>query len=154
MNDPLQSSLADAEISSRQTVRRRQPKARRRRGSLYVTVMGVTLIVGMIGVSILTVARLNRRAATAQHDAIEADLLATSAIDAAVAVLDSNENWRTDFLNDTEYPNPATAMGNGSLTWKLVDEDGDLADDDADDVRVFGIGRVGQTVRVHSATDT
>ena len=43
-------------------------------------------------------------------------------------------------------------MGSGTFTWKLVDDDGDLADDDSDPVTIYGIGRVGASTSVETVT--
>ena len=43
-------------------------------------------------------------------------------------------------------------MNGGTWTWKLVDPDGDLNDDDSDFVRVVGIGRNGGSTIVQSVT--
>ena len=63
-------------------------------------------------------------------------------------VLNGDPSWRTNFLNNVEYPATPPTLGNGTFTWKLVDADGDLADDESDPVTLYGIGRIGSLVRV------
>jgi hypothetical protein len=70
-------------------------------------------------------------------------MLATSAVENAVIFLDDNPNWRVDLQNDMEYPSTPAPLGSGTFHWKLVDGDGDLADDPSDAVLLQGIGRVG-----------
>ena len=129
----------------------RRPRNSARRGSaLYITVVGVTLIVSAIGLSAVTVARLRLRATTQQHNLLEARRVASSAVENALVVLNSNPNWRTDYLNNVEYPSTPVPLGDNTFTWKLVDDDAVLDDDESDVVRVYGIGRVGQQVWTES----
>gem|GEM_PF-595789 len=122
-----------------------------RRGSLYVSVLGVAMIVSMIGMSTMVVARLNLRSVSWRQDRSEARLLADSAVELGAAIVLQDSNWRNDFLNGQEYPSPPMTIGNGTIAWKLVDEnDSNLADDDSDVTRLYGIGRVGQAVYTKS----
>jgi hypothetical protein len=123
--------------------RHRQPE---RRGSLYLSVLGVAMIVSIIGMSAMTVARLNLRSVGGRQDRREARILADAAIELGAGIVMQDTNWRTSFQNGQEYPSTPFTMGSGTITWKLVDADGDLADDAADPVRLYGIGRVGQAV--------
>ena len=120
-----------------------------RRGSAYVMVMGVSLLVFVIGAGALMAARVATRASAGANDAAEADALATSAIEQALAVINSTAAWRTDLRSGVEAP--AQPLGRGSFRWRLVDEaDGDLANDPGQPVRLFGTGAVGRATRVYS----
>lgn len=121
----------------------------RARGSIYIFVLGTALLVTVIGLSAIIVARINTRRTGSLKDQPEAMALGLSAVEAAVAAVNNDPDWRTNYLNDTETP--AVQLGNGTISWKLVDEDGDLADDPMDAVRVYGIGRVNENVWVYSA---
>ena len=83
----------------------RKPKRRSRRGmALYLTVMGLALIVSAIGLSAITVARAQLRMNTRQQSWKKAGILASSAVENALVVLNTNPNWRTDYQNNVEYP--------------------------------------------------
>jgi hypothetical protein len=86
----------------------------------------------------------------AEQNASYARVLASSAVENALVALSTNPNWRTDYLNDVEYPAPPASLAPGKFTWKVVDSDGSLSDDEMDPVRVYGIGRVGQYVCTES----
>jgi len=120
----------------------------RRRGSLYIAVLGVTTIVGMMSLAAMHVVRLNLKASTGRNDRYEAAVLAMSAVENALVVLDNDLNWRTNLQSGLEYPATPVTTGNGSFTWKLVDEDGNLADDVSDSVLLQGLGRIGNVTHV------
>lgn len=67
---------------------------RRRRGSTYVMVLGVAVILTVIGLSSLTVARINTRAAVQANDWGEAQALAFSGAEYALAKISSTAGWR------------------------------------------------------------
>lgn len=121
---------------------------------MYVLVIGTAMILAITGVSALTVTRTQTRAVTGVNDAREAGVLAFSAIEHALTVLDAatiddDPLWRTTYAGGVE--NPPIVLGRGTISFALVDpDDGDLADDDSDSVRLYGIGRVGEATRVYS----
>lgn len=111
--------------------------------------MGVAMIVGIIGLCGMHLARLQLKGVQATNGRQEARILAISAVDHAVSMMDDNANWRTDYDNDVEVG--PYSFGDNTFSWKLVDEDGDLADDPTDPLWVYGIGRVGNAVWVARA---
>ena len=115
-----------------------------RRGSVYVAVLGVAMIVGIMGLCGMHLARLQLKGTQATNGRQEARILAISAVDHAVSMMNDNSNWRTDYVNDVEVG--PYSFGDNTFSWKLVDEDGDLADDTTDPLWVYGIGRVGNAV--------
>lgn len=121
-----------------------------RAGYLYVAVMVTATLVGLVGLSAVSVARLNLRTTTRTGDSSSADFLAHSAVEHALSVLKNDPAWRTNYLNNTEYPNTPIPMNGGTVTWKLVDVDSSLLDDDSDTVRIYGIGRQGSATSVQS----
>ena len=125
-------------------------KRTRRGAALYVTVMGLTLIVSAIGLSAIMVARTQLRMRTQREDLQDARGNAVSAIENALVVLRTNANWRTDYQNNVEYPAIPISLGDGTCTWKLIDQDGSLNDDPTDTLRVCGIGRVRKCVVTES----
>ncbi|MEM6330613.1 MAG: hypothetical protein AAF790_10230, partial [Planctomycetota bacterium] len=120
--------------------------ARRRRGTLYVSVLGVTLIVALLGMTAITVGRLQLRAVVDQDDHREARLLARSGVEYGFAWLDGKDDWRSAIASGAEQP--ATNLGRGTFTWQATDPDGDLADDVADGFTLRGVGRVGRVTAV------
>ncbi|MFN0195844.1 MAG: hypothetical protein ACKVT0_03820 [Planctomycetaceae bacterium] len=124
--------------------------SRRRRGSLYVSVMSVTLIVSIIGLATISVARTQLSKATHSRELIEARKLATSAIEYATLVVKNNSSWRSNYTNNIEAPASPIALGNGTIAFKFVDTDGSLSNDSTDPVRVYGIGRVGKVTYAES----
>lgn len=123
-----------------------------RGGYLYVGIMLVATLVGIIGLTAVRVGRLHLRAAVDASASGHAASLSNSAIEHALAILQTDADWRTTYQPDVEYPAVPVAMGTGSWTWKLVDDDGSLTDDDSDFVRVVGTGRDGDATIVQSVT--
>jgi len=133
--------------------RRYNPTAHtdRRRGSIYAVVLAMAILVSLIGLSAVAVGRINLRTAAAGGDSSSAELLALSAIEHGIAVLNSDSNWRSNYANDVECA--PIALGPGSFTWKLRDEiDGDLrlSVGGLQPARIVGIGRVGDARRAYS----
>ncbi len=120
----------------------------RRRGSLYVAVLGVTIIVGMMGLAAMHVVRMNLKASTSRNDRYEAVVLASSAVENGLIVVDNTPTWRTSLVSGVTYPATPVTLGRGTFTWKLIDTDGNLADDPSDSVLLQGIGRVGDVTHV------
>ena len=126
-------------------------KKPKRRGSLYTGVLMVSLMVSLIGLASLQMAKITLRTATDMSSGPSSQILARSAIEYAVLQMRADSNWRTTYTNDTSYPTggPIT-LGNGSFTFRFVDADGNLADDDSDAVRVWGIATIGETTWAES----
>lgn len=139
-------SLRESTLLSRSE--RRLSRRTRRRGSLYVAVLGVTTIVAMMALAAMHVVRLNLKAATSRNERYEAVVLASSAVENGLIVLENDANWRTSLQSGAEYPSTPVTFGGGTFTWKLVDADGNLADDLSDTVLLQGIGRVGGVTHV------
>jgi len=121
-----------------------------RQGTIYVAVMGVTLIVAIMASVGMVVVRLESRIVQANAQQQQARLLAQSAVEFAVNWIQRESNWRNILVNG--YEGPATNYGQGSIAWKAVDADGDFTNDLQDPVEIQGIGRVGEAVVVESVT--
>jgi hypothetical protein len=91
----------------------------------------------------MSLARLKLKTAETGNHRAEAYLLSLSGIENGMAQVNENASWRTAFTNNTEYPSPAFTLGNGTMTYKFVDDDSNLSDDAADLATLYGIGRVG-----------
>jgi hypothetical protein len=111
--------------------------------------MSVATLVAIIGVSGLVATRLSTRTAVQGNDWTEAGALAQSAAELAVSLLSADSAWRSHYTSGVETS--TVAFGRGTLSFKLVDEtDGNLADNPGHSARIYGIGRVGEAVRVFS----
>lgn len=119
-----------------------------RRGSLYISVLGVTLIVGMMASVAITVVRLEMRTNTTYNQMQEARLLAASGAEHGLCYLENDSAWRSTLQNDIERG--FTNKGNGQFCWKIVDADENLTDDQRDTMTIYGIGKVGDAVAVES----
>lgn len=107
-----------------------------RRGSLYISVLAVATIVSVIAISSLHLARLHLAGAVADNDRYSARLLAVSAIEHAIAEFNTNPNWTTDYVADTEYPLTPPVVNGGTFVWKWIDQGNQQR-------QIVGIGRVG-----------
>lgn len=106
------------------------------------------MIVTVIGLSAVAVIRLEARAAVEERDLAQAAHLAFSSVEHALLTLDDTADWRTGFTHGVAAAEHSLAPG--TFYWVLKDPDGDLADDDTDPVRLYGIGQVGDVARVSS----
>ncbi len=122
----------------------------RRNGYLYIAVLFTTLLVSTVGLVALTNASLRMKSTSDRRDFMVAQALAATAIEAGLFEVRSTDEWRDEFDHNTEYPSDGVAFGQGNFAWKLLDEDGDLSDDDSDSVRLVGIGRVGNVIAAES----
>lgn len=139
--------------AGRQAWRRAGGSPRRSRsGTLYVATLGVTLIVAMIALASSTLGRLELRQTTSGGDAREARALARSAAEYGLNWIAKVEGWRTVLTSGAEQG--PYALGSGTMSWVAIDEDGDLADEESDEVTLRGIGRVGDVVAVEEVTLT
>lgn len=126
-----------------------QPSYRTRRGSMYVAVLMTAIIVAVIGISGLAVTRIQLRSTDGASQVTAARFYAQSAVEMGLHSINADPDWRTTYPNDTWEPR--APIGLGAYTWKLVDEqDGDLADDPTQPVRLYGKGVAGDTVRMYS----
>ena len=124
------------------------PRSRRvhcRRGTAYVMVLVVSLIVTIAGVTTITLARIQTRQSVQANDWTKAQVLAASGIEQALSVLNGNEDWRKI------YTHGATAqthnLGHGTYRWRLYDNvDGDFTDSPTDAMTLQVIATVGETI--------
>jgi Tfp pilus assembly protein PilX len=120
-----------------------RPGDLRRRGSVYVLVLGASLIVALIGVSALMAARVQRRVVSGSADMAQARQFAGSVIDLGLFTIRQNPlSWRAQFAAGT-IPNDL-ALGTGTLTLTATDPvDGNLTNNITDPVVLTGVGKCG-----------
>ncbi len=112
----------------------------RRRGSTYIMVLGLSLILTVIGLSALTVSRVTGRMVAASRDSSEARFLAFTAAEHALNRINADDDWRTTYNGATV----AKSFGSGTFSWRVVDEDdGDLTDGQWDPATIVATGTVG-----------
>jgi hypothetical protein len=124
-------------------------RRRCRRGSMYVAVLLTAMIVAVIGISALTITRVELRSAEGAKDTIEARFYAQSALEIGSHLINGDRNWRTAYSSGVWVAEQS--IGTGTYAWKLVDEqDGDLANDPSQPVRLYGAATVHEAVRIYS----
>ncbi len=114
-----------------------------RRGSSYLLVLSISMIVALIGLSGLIAARIDYKIATNTSDSTEARFYALAAIEMGIFALDADPlNWRTSVSGGAlpvDMP-----IGNGTLTLEIVDPlDGVLVNNSAEPILMTGIGKKG-----------
>jgi len=129
----------------------KRPRRRRRKGAaLYVAVMVSALIVSLLGLSALTLVRVERERAALATDRLAALRNARSAVELALLVISNDSGWRNTYSNGIETtPQSIGAADQGTVSWVLEDSDGSLTDADTD-LRLHGVGRLGTAVQVLS----
>ena len=121
----------------------------RNRGSAYVFIVGVAMLLSIIALGIVAVSRLQVRAQGLSRDAEEASFTASSAVEHGLATVANNPTWRTQYASGVWTS--SIALNRGTFAWKLVDEiDGNLSDNAAQPARLYGKGVVGGATRVYS----
>jgi len=107
--------------------RRARPKARirARRGTIYIVVLGFSMLAAVLAIGSVLAARVQMRSATTASDMAQARINAQSAIELAKYYIYSDSSWRTDQPNGT-WVN-AKAVGGGTVSVSVIDPiDGDL----------------------------
>ena len=118
-----------------------QRRAPRRGATLYVTVMGVGMVVATVALAASGVARIAAGSATGRQNGDLAEAAARSGVEYALNWLNRTPDWRTRLDSGVDVgPWPTLS---GSFTWRVTDADGDLADDPRDHatLRVRGTNR-------------
>lgn len=113
-----------------------------RRGTAYLLVLMVSLLVTVIGLSSLLESRVQRRASEAAADLIAARSYALSAIEVGLWQIDNWSTWRSNWT--TGWLPTNQTIGDGTLSLEAVDPiDGDLKNNTTDPVVLTGIGMKG-----------
>jgi hypothetical protein len=117
-----------------------------RRGSAYIAILGVSLLVITLGLGGLLASRSTRMTMSLESDQSEARAYAFGAIDWIRRSMSLDAAWRSKLVSGATAA-PMT-FGRGTIAYRLVDEvDGDLANEALDPVRVYGFGYAGEAAR-------
>lgn len=121
-----------------------------RRGSVYVAVLGVSIIVAVIGIASVHVARIEVREATALDDMAKARLAARSGVECALAKLKADALWRTSHASGVAnvLAGLSDLLGTGSNYYTLIDSDGNLNDNTDDTLTLRSVGTAGSARHV------
>lgn len=120
-----------------------------RRGGMYVVVLMTALFVTVIGLSGVTVARLQLREAEQSRSVNAVRFYAQSAVETGMQFIAADAAWRTTYTHDLWLAQ--RPIDKGQFTWKIVDEVNlDLQVDPSAPVRIYGMGMLGGAVRVYS----
>jgi hypothetical protein len=130
---------------------RRLVRPGKRRGGVYIAVLGAALVISLLGLSALVGQRIQNRLVTASADIRQAQLNANTAVELALLSMKQENNWRTARPHGNWFVNrPATA---GTCTANVTDPiDSDLANNSTDPVTVLGIGYSGDAEQRLKAT--
>jgi len=115
---------------------------------MYVAVLGCAMIVAVIGLSALTMTRIERSFAEGTSDFAQARLYAQSAIEMGLLRIKNDPDWRTTYPNGTWEGGETDPrlIGEGTYTLEGVDpNDNNLKDCDTDPVLLTGTGVQGDT---------
>ena len=120
-----------------------------RKGSVYVCVLSVALLITGIGLSSIWAMRVQRRIAGVGEAVVQARVAAGSFLEVALLRIANNLSWRSAYTHDVWIADET--VDDVSYTFKLVDEqDADLANDDTQPVRLYAKATVGDAVRIYS----
>lgn len=123
----------------------------RRRGAVYIAVLGTALIVALLGLSALIGQRIQNRIVAASADICQARLNAQSAVESALLMMKQDSAWRTNRANGDWFTNRNATSGTYSVN--VSDPiDSDLANDEDEPFTVLGVGRRGQAEQRVTAT--
>ncbi|MBC8108132.1 MAG: hypothetical protein H7Z14_16215 [Anaerolineae bacterium] len=113
----------------------------RRRGSVYVMVLGISLLVSVIGIAALTAVRVQLRTSSNANDSEDARLFAQSGVEVARNWINSDPAWRTSRASGATA---TLTLGKGSVSISMIDPgDGDFTDSPFDSLKLTATGYKG-----------
>lgn len=114
---------------------------RRQRGSVYIAVLGVAMLVTLLGISLTLAARLQRRVDTAAANAAQARFLAQSGLELGMQYMTINPAWRNSPPTKTDV----VPIGGGSgCVWMVDPIDNNLGNNTSDPVIMYAQGTFGR----------
>ncbi|QDU81899.1 Carbohydrate binding domain protein [Polystyrenella longa] len=109
---------------------------------MYLSVLMVSVLVSLLGMSALVVKRVQRRNHQSSMDASQARFIAQSALRIGMLDIENDPNWRYNFPNGT-WKDDVALLG-GKYTLEAYDpSDGDLANNPEEPVVLVATGVVG-----------
>jgi hypothetical protein len=124
----------------------------RSRGSIYIIVLITIALVAAVGVTGLQLERVRSRTAAISTDINEARLLAQSASELGIGLINGSTGWRQAAIDGTGKLT-AGSIGRGGYILSLSDRvDGDLADDPMDEVVLHTIVRMPKATHASEVT--
>jgi len=116
-----------------------------KRGSIYIAVLGASMLVVLIGITALAAMRVQNWASSSSNDFAEARLYARSAVEVGMFYISSDPNWRTTRGNGAWATNKA--VGKGTFSLQATDPiDNDVTNGNNHPVILTGTGQKGQAV--------
>ena len=100
---------------------RMEPDYRRRRGSIYVAVLGTSMLVTVIGLSALMATRIERTYAEGLSDLVAARVHAHSAVEMGYFWINTDPDWRTTRASGIWLADQP--IGTGTFTLSVTDPD-------------------------------
>lgn len=119
-----------------------------RRGSAYLLVLGVSMVVVMIGVTGSSLMRLRSVDARLGESEVRAEFLARSAAEIVLKRLNLDDAWRE--ANSSGVWSGDEAIDGGTFRFMLRDEDGDLDDEAGDRARLHVSATIAGATRIYS----
>jgi len=115
-----------------------------RRGSMYVAVLGSTMVITVIGMSALMLARVERSSVVGTADLSAARFYAQSAIEMGQHKIRQDSNWRQTYPSGVWEAD--RTIGSGKYTLEGIDPiDNDLGNSAAEPLLLRGTGFEGQS---------
>ncbi len=123
----------------------------RRRGSMYVAILGASVTVMIIGMSALMTIRVERRATQGSTDFNSARLYAQSAVDLAYFMMNDDPKWKTTQTNGNWIS--MQPIGKGFLSVDVVDPvNNNLQNNLLNTIVITGTGKQGDATYKMSVT--
>ena len=114
-----------------------------RSGSVYIAVLGTSLIISVLAMSALALQRIQNRMLLKSADVQQAQLNAESAIELGLLEIQQDANWRTTHNSDSRWFTNLS-VGAGTCSLDVIDSvDDDLDDDPNDPIVMIGLGYSG-----------
>ena len=111
-------------------------------GSVYLHVLGASMLVTIIGLAAVAAVRLQTRAAQRATDDVTARACAVSAVELGLLHVKQDPNWRATWPNGAWMSDKS--LGDGTFTLEGIDpQDGDLADSEYEPLILTGTGMKG-----------
>ena len=103
---------------------------KQRPGSVYIAVLMASLLVASLAMAALSSSHYHAKQMNGSSDFRLAQLSADAALDWSIAQIGSDPNWRTNHVHNVDVT--SRSLNGASICYRLLDEDGDLADDPLD----------------------